>query len=203
MVDTLISPKRYSLEEYFALEEKAEEKHEFHNGKIKTMPGGTIPHNKIAVNIITILNSWVADNYLPYVVLNSDTKLRIEHFNSIVYPDVLMVCEKLEYWKGRKDTILNPKLVFEVASESTEDYDRGNKFNLYRSLPSFQEYVMISQYRPMVESHFLQSAEESLWKITTANGLDASLHLKSIGFDLPLAKVYRQVPELQGEDWEG
>jgi Uma2 family endonuclease len=120
-----------------------------------------------------------------------------------VRAEVLVVCEKLEYWRKRKDIILNPRVVFEVASESTEDYDRGGKFHLYRSLPSFKEYVMVSQYRPWVESHFLQSESESLWKITTANGLDASLHLSSIGFDLPLAKVYRQVPELQGEDWEG
>jgi Uma2 family endonuclease len=203
MYETTVQQKRYSLEEYFALEEKAEEKHEYHNGKVITMTGGTIPHNKIAGNILHILEGWIDNNDLPYIVLNSDTKLRIEQFNRVVYPDVLIVCEKLEYWKGRKDTILNPRMVFEVASESTEDYDRGGKFNLYRSLPSFQEYVMISQYRPMVESHFLQSAEESLWKITTANSLDASLHLKSIGFDLPLAKVYKQVPELQGDDWEG
>ncbi len=203
MLDTLVRQKRYSLEEYFALEEKAEEKHEYHNGKIIPMPGGTIPHNKIAVNIMTALDNWIDGNNLPFVVLNSDTKLRIEQFNRIVYPDVLMVCEKLQYWKGRKDIILNPRIVFEVASESTEEYDRGNKFNLYRSLPSFQEYVMVSQYRPWVESHFLHSEAESLWKITTASGLDASLHLKSIGFDLPLAKVYKQVPELQGDDWEG
>lgn len=203
MVGILAQQKRYSLEEYLALEEKAEEKHEFHNGKIITMPGGTIPHNKIAVNILTALNNWIETNNLPFLVLNSDTKLRIEHFNRVVYPDVLVVCEKLEYWKGRKDTILNPRLIFEVASESTEGYDRGGKFNLYRSLPSFQEYVMVSQYRPWVESHFLHSKAESLWKITTSNGLDASLHLQSIGFDLPLAKVYRQVPDLQGDDWEG
>ncbi len=203
MYETTVQQKRYSLEEYFALEEKAEEKHEYHNGKIITMPGGSIPHNKIAVNIMIALGNWIEDNNLPYVLLNSDVKIRIEQFNRIVYPDVLIVCEKLEYWKGRKDTILNPRLVFEVASESTENYDRGNKFHLYRSLPSFQEYVMVSQYRSMVESHFLQSAEESLWKITTADKLDDSLHLKSIGFDLPLAKVYKQVPELQGEDWEG
>lgn len=203
MYETTVQQKRYSLEEYFALEEKAEEKHEYHNGKVITMPGGTIPHNKIAGNILHILEGWIDNNDLPYIVLNSDTKLRIEQFNRVVYPDVLIVCEKLEYWKGRKDTILNPRMVFEVASESTEEYDRGNKFNLYRSLPSFQEYVMVSQYRPWVESHFLHSEAESLWKITSASGLDASLHLKSIGFDLPLAKVYKQVPELQGDDWEG
>ena len=203
MFDTLSQQKRYSLEEYFALEEKAEEKHEYHNGKIITMPGGTIPHNKIAVNITTALENWIEASNLPYVVLNSDTKVRIEHFNRNVYPDVLIVCEKVQYWGGRKDIILNPKLIFEVASESTEDYDKGGKFSLYRTLSSFMEYVLVSQYKPLVESHFLHSEVENLWKISTATEIGASIHLHSIGFDLPLAKIYKQVPELQGEDWEG
>ena len=110
MVGDLVQQKRFSLEEYFALEEMAGEKHEFHNGKIKTMPGGTIPHNKIAVNITTALENWIEANNLPFLVLNSDTKIRIEKFNRSVYPDVLVVCEKLQYWKGRKDIILNPRL---------------------------------------------------------------------------------------------
>jgi len=203
MVGGLIQQKRYSLEEYFALEEKATEKHEYHNGKIIPMPGSTIPHNKIAVNITTALENWIEANNLPYIVLNSDTKIRIEQYNRNVYPDVLVVCEKVQYWGGRKDIILNPKLIFEVASESTEDYDKGGKFSLYRSLSSFEEYVLVSQYKPLVESHFLHSEAENLWKITTARELDASIHLHSIGFDLPLAKVYKQVPELQGDAWEG
>lgn len=203
MVDPLVQHKRYSLEEYFALEEKAEEKHEYHNGKIVQMSGGSIPHSKIAVNVANALDNWIASNDLPFIVLNSDVKIRIEQYNRNVYPDVLVVCEKLQYWGGRKDIILNPTLIFEVASESTEDYDRGGKFSLYRSLPSFKEYVLISQYKPLVESHFLQSEKESLWKITTANKMDDSIQLRSIGFDLPLAKIYKQVPELQGDDWEG
>lgn len=203
MVDSLVQHKRYSLEEYFAIEEKAEEKHEYHNGKIIPMPGGTIPHSKIAVNIANALDNWIVSNNLPYFVLNSDVKIRIEQYNRNVYPDVLVVCEKVQYWGGRKDIILNPKLIFEVASESTESYDRGGKFSLYRSLPSFKEYVLVSQYRPMVESHFQQSEAESLWKITNANQMDSSIQLRSIEFDLPLSKIYNQVPELQGEDWEG
>lgn len=203
MFDSLVQQKRYSLEEYFALEEKAEEKHEYHKGKIIATPGGTISHNKISGNILHTLEAWIDEQNLPYVVLNSDTKVRIEKYNRNVYPDVLIVCEKVQYWGGRKDIILNPKLIFEVASESTSDYDKGNKFVLYRSLPSFKEYVMISQFRPLVESHFLCTESENLWKISTASEMNESIHLHSIGFDMPLAKIYKQVPELQGEDWEG
>ncbi len=203
MVTTSAQQKRYSLEEYFAIEGKATDKHEFHNGKIIPMPGASIPHNKIAVNITSILNNWFEENKLPYVVLNSDTKIRIERFNRFVYPDALVVCEKLEYWGGRTDTILNPALIFEVSSDSTEDYDKGDKFAFYRSLPSFKEYVLIDQYKPWVDGYFKQNEEEELWKITSKNEMKDSIRLHSIGFDLPLAKIYWQVAELQGELWEG
>ena len=195
--------KRYSLEEYFALEEKSAGKHEFHNGKIVPMSGGSIPHNKIAGNILVALEMWIEANDLPFVVLNSDTKIRIDAYNRSVYPDVLVVCEKLEFWGGRKDIIVNPTLIVEVTSDSTEHHDRDNKFALYRSLTSFKEYILVNQYKPQVESFYLQSAAESLWKITAAEGLSSSLLLPSVGFELPLAKVYRQIPELQGVDWEG
>lgn len=203
MVANPIKQKRYSLEEYFALEEKATEKHEFHNGKIITMPGGSIPHNKIAVNITSFLDNLFEEKELPYFVLNSDTKVRIEKFNRIVYPDALIICEKIEYWDGRTDTVLNPKLIFEVSSDSTEEYDKEDKFLFYRSLGAFKEYVRVDQYKPSVVSYFKQDEEEDLWKITSKIDIKDSLFLKSIGFDLPLEKIYRQIPKLQGEKWEG
>ncbi|TAK35838.1 MAG: Uma2 family endonuclease [Saprospiraceae bacterium] len=203
MVDTLIQKKRYSLEEYFAMEEKAAEKHEYHNGKIIPMAGGSIPHNKIAVNLTRTLDNWIEENKLPFVVLNSDTKIRIEKYNRSVYPDALVVCEKVEYWGGRTDIILNPTLIFEVLSDSTEEHDRGSKFSLYRLLPSFKEYVLIDQYKPWVDSYFKRSEEEGLWKISSAMEMDTSIRLHTVGFDLPLSKIYWQVPELQGEAWEG
>jgi Uma2 family endonuclease len=203
MSEALVERKRYTLEEYFALEERSEEKHEYHNGKLKIMAGGTIPHNKIAVNIARSLDNWIEENNLPYVVLGSDTKIRIEKYNRNVYPDVLVVCEKVQYWEGRNDIIVNPLLIFEVISESTEGYDRSNKFDLYRTLPSFKEYVLISQFKPLADDYFRQTEDENLWKITTTADMEAALRLHSIGFDLPLAKIYWQVPELLGEAWEG
>ncbi|MBK9017686.1 MAG: Uma2 family endonuclease [Saprospiraceae bacterium] len=144
MVAAPIQKKRYSLEEYFEMEEKSEEKHEFHNGKIILMPGGSVPHSKIAVNITSILNYWIEANNLPFYVLNSDTKVRIEHFNRNVYPDVLVVCEKPQYWKGRTDIIVNPTIVFEVFSNSTREYDRDGKFNLYRSCPPSRNTCLLT-----------------------------------------------------------
>ena len=198
MIETQVKQKRYSIEEYFAHEEKAEEKHEFHNGKIINMPGGSIPHNKIAVNISAALNDWFKQKSLPFFVLNSDTKIRIEKFNRYVYPDTLVVCEKIQYSKGCTDTILNPTLVFEVSSDSTEKYDRQGKFSLYRSLPSFKEYVLVNQYKSWVDAYFLKNGKEGLWKISTETDIEKSIHLHSINFDLPLSDIYWQVPELQG-----
>ena len=203
MIDTSIRQKRYSLDEYFALEEKAEEKHEFHNGKIIPKPGGTIPHSKIAVNITTALEVWIKSQKLPLIVLNSDTKIRIQDFNRNLYPDALVVCEKMSYWGGRTDIITNPVLIFEVLSESTEQYDREDKFRMYRTLPSFREYVLVNQFKPLINDYFLQNEQEGLWKINSADSLDAKIMLPSIGFELSLADVYWMVPELQGELWEG
>ncbi|MCF8246024.1 MAG: Uma2 family endonuclease [Saprospiraceae bacterium] len=203
MVDTSIRQKRYSLDEYFALEEKAEEKHEYHNGKIITMAGGSTSHSKIAVNITRALDNWIKAQKLPLIVLNSDTKIRIQDFNRNFYPDALVVCEKVNYWNGRTDIITNPVLIFEVLSESTEHYDREDKFRMYRTLPSFKEYVLVNQFKPLVNDYFLQDEKEGLWKISSADSLEAKIVLPSIGFELSLADIYWMIPELQGELWEG
>lgn len=194
--------KQYTLEEYFALEEGAEQKHEYRNGKIITMPGGSIPHNKIGANVHRILDNWVEANNLKLIVLNSDTKIRIEDYNQNVYPDVLVVCEKVSYWKNRRDIIVNPLLIFEVLSDCTEEYDREDNFSKYRTLPSFKEYVLIDQYKPSVHAYFQQNEQEDLWKIKTVTSMQASIPLRSIGFELPMAEVYWMIPELQGELWQ-
>lgn len=203
VLTTKIQNKRYTVEEYLALEERSDEKHEFHNGKITPMAGAKLPCNKIALNVARALDNWIEENSLPYIVLNSDMKIMLEKYNRFVYPDTLVVCEKPKYWNGRMDVITNPTLIFEVLSESTEKYDRSNKFTLYRSLPSFKEYVLIEQNEPLVDAYFKQENTEDLWKITGKTDIKDSITLHSIGFDLPLAKIYWQIPELLGELWEG
>ena len=203
MLTAKVQNKRYTIEEYLALEERSAEKHEFHNGKITPMPGAKLPHNKIALNVARALDNWIEENKLPYIVLNSDMKIMLEKYNRVVYPDTLVVCEKPKYWNGRMDIITNPTLIFEVLSESTEKYDRSNKFTLYRSLPTFKEYVLIEQNEPLVDAYFKQEDTDDLWKITGKTEMEDSIPLHSIGFDLPLAKIYWQIPALLGELWEG
>lgn len=202
MVATTIEKKRFTLDEYYALEARAEQKHEFHNGKIIPMAGGSIPHSKISTNLVRILDHWVATNRLPLYVLNSDTKIRIEDFNRNVYPDAVVLCEKPAYWAGRTDTIVNPVLIFEVLSDGTEQFDHSDKFKFYRSLPSFREYVMINQFQPWAEGWSRQPGEDSdLWKVNTANSLQKTLMLHSIGLEMAMSDIYFQVPELQGDKW--
>ncbi len=202
MVATASEKKRYTIEEYLRFEEQAEEKHEFHNGKIIPMAGASIPHNQIIVNVITTLRSWIAENKLDLFVLTSDVKVRIEAFNRNVYPDAIVICEKPEYWQNRKDTIVNPVLIFEILSGSTQGFDKKDKFKLYRSLPSLREYVLIDQFKPWVDTYFKKPEGENLWEINTHLSLNAKAPLQSIGFELPLSEVYWKIPELLGDEWE-
>ncbi len=201
MVSTVAKEKLYTIEEYFALEDKAMEKHEYNNGIIIKMAGGTLSHNQIKSNVIRHLGNWIEENQLDYWVFDSDTKVQIESYNRFLYPDAIVLCEKPKYYKNRKDTIVNPVLIFEVSSKGTDKFDRDDKFDMYRSLPSFQEYVMIHQDKPFVQSYFRHDEPKKLWKISSSRQLSESIKLFSIDFDLSLDKVYWKVPELVGEEW--
>ncbi len=195
--------KVYTEEEYFALEEQSVQKLEFHNGKITQMAGGTIPHNTIKKNIIVALENWIIDNDLDYLVLDSDTKVRIEKHNKFVYPDAILICEQPKYYKNRKDAIVNPVLIVEVLSNGTKKYDEEDKFKLYRTIPSFKEYLLVTQHKPQVISYFHENKAKNLWKITEAEGIEDAMQLNAVNFSLPLKAVYRRIPQLLGKDWKG
>ncbi|MEO6639497.1 MAG: Uma2 family endonuclease, partial [Ginsengibacter sp.] len=131
--------KTYSIAEYLAMEENSVEKHEYYNGKIIKMSGGTYNHNLIASNIITTLNMLLEEKQQEYAVLGSDMKVYSPRILSFVYPDAVVVCEKPLFYEERKDIITNPLLIVEVLSPSTEDYDRKGKFFDYKQIPSFKE----------------------------------------------------------------
>ena len=117
-------------------------------------------------------------------------KIRIPSANRAVYPDVVAVRDKPEFWEGHTQVIVNPMLIVEVLSRSTQRYDRGEKFELYRTLPSFEEYVLVSQDKPLVEVWRLDDPETSRWSSFKVEGLNASVHLKSVGCDLAMADIY-------------
>ena len=185
--------KLMSFEEYLDFEEKSEVKHEFDNGKLIEMPGGTYYHNKIGSRMNTLLNVFIDQANLNFDVLSSDQKVFLPLPNRGTYPDVTVVEGAPEYWGDRKDVILNPYLLVEVLSPGTEQYDRGKKFDNYRTLPSLREYVIVSQAEPFVQAWYLHDPDNSLWKISEARGLEASIQFHSIGCTVQLKDVYRRV----------
>src|SRR4028118_1329739 len=141
--------KIYTPEEYLEFEVNSEERHEYINGEIVLMTGGTPNHNQIAGNFYAALN--FALKRQPYRVFVTDQRLWIPKKRIYTYPDVMVVQGELQFQEGRTDTITNPVMIAEVLSKSTAGYDRGDKFAAYRTIPSFQEHVLIEQYTMHVE----------------------------------------------------
>jgi Uma2 family endonuclease len=189
--------KLYSFEEYLEMEAKSEVKHEFHNGKLIPMAGGTLNHSIIANNIGALLFAFFMANSKNCSAANSDLKVYLPSTNRGVYPDVTVYCGEPEFYLGKKTIITNPLLVVEVLSEETAEYDRTTKFDNYSSIPSFREYVLAAQDKPFVEAFFLHDPETALWKISRASGLDASITLHSTGCTLALKDIYRMTQELK------
>jgi Uma2 family endonuclease len=183
-------PRRMTLETYFRAEEKAPHKHEFHNGIIIAMAGAKLQHNLLAQKAASLIDSFVEENSFNYKVSNSDTKIRIEQFNKVVYPDAVVICEQPDYYQNRRDVITNPLIVVEVLSQSTEKHDRDSKFEWYRSLPSFQEYVLVNQDYKRV-SVYTRQADNS-WLLLDYDGDDAVAVLYALhNCPLPLKRLYR------------
>jgi Uma2 family endonuclease len=179
----------YSPADYLILEEGAEFKSEYHDGKIIPMTGGTPNHNQIALNLSGTLN--FATRGQPYRVFINDLRLWIPSKRVYTYPDVMLVAGKLEFAEGRKDTITNAVMVAEVLSESTADYDRGGKFKLFRSIPSFREYVLIDQYEMHVEQFC--KTDDNKWVLSEYDGADAVLKLSFVEFEMRLGDIYDRV----------
>lgn len=185
-----LSPQKVSVEDYLRAEEKSMHKHEYHNGIIKKMAGGTFNHDNLAGKAVTLINLFLEENDLPYLVNGSDTKIRIERYNKFVYPDAVVICEKPEFYQNRKDTITNPLLIVEVLSDSTKDYDRTLKYEYYRTIESFKEYVLVHQDIKHVSVYTKQT--DATWIIRDYDGDEATAILYAINnCPLPLKRLYR------------
>ena len=183
--------KRYTLLEYLEREERSVNKHEFHNGKIIPMAGGKAKHSEIATNMSYAIKLVIKPLPRKFRVYNSDLKVYIESADRSVYPDALVVCQEPEYWNGREDLIVNPLLIVEVLSKSTKKFDKGDKFFLYETLPSFMEYVLIEQDKPHVEAWFQQSP--SVWSKIKETDMAKSILLRSLGVSVPLTDIYEDI----------
>jgi Uma2 family endonuclease len=184
-------PKLYTFEEYLRREEKAVEKHEFYNGKIIKMPGGTDIHSEVSANAISALKVVVRPLPKKFKVYTSDLKIYVEPSDIGVYPDALVICEEVQFWQNRRDVIVNPLLIVEVLSPSTQSYDRLGKFELYKLLPSFQEYVLINADKHAVETRFRE--EPDLWRIKTETDINSLVPLRSLGVSISMADIYEDI----------
>lgn len=180
---------RYSPADYLALERVSEFKHEFFDGQMFRISGGTIEHSQIAANVIGELRSSLADS--PCRVLTSDMRIKLST-GLYTYPDVSVVCDLPRYEDDHKDVLLNPMIVIEVLSPSTEAYVRGKKFRHYQTCPSLREIVLIAQDRAAVD-HFLRQPASGQWLLTTFESLESTMSLPSIGIGLPLGEIYAKV----------
>ncbi len=191
MVTVDVSEKTYTVEEYLALDRKSAIKHNYYNGKIEPLSGGTANHNEIAARIAAALIFAIDEQDKPYHVYNSDMRIQIPQQNFFVYPDAVVVCEKPEFFNNRKDILTNPLLVVEVLSPSTEDYDKRLKFFHYRTLPSFKEYVLASQERASVSSFYQEKPKH--WVETIAEGTEQVIYFPSIDCEISLQKIYKGI----------
>jgi Uma2 family endonuclease len=185
------SSKCHTPAEYLRLEEKATERHEYEAGEILAMSGGTFEHSQIAANAIRAFGNVLSGK--PCHPLDSNIKVRLVERDRYVYPDVTIVCGPPEFdvEDTKRATIVNPSVVVEVLSLSTETYDRGPKFEAYRTLASLKEYVLISQWEPLVET--FSRHPNGLWSISTFKGMDAVVDLPSLSIKIPLSEIYLNV----------
>lgn len=188
----LLKDRYYTKEEYFQLIEQSEEKLEYHDGHIFAMAGGAYNHNMVAGETFRNIGNQLEGT--DCVTCNSDMTVQIESFNRYVYPDISVVCMPVEFVDDRQLIIKNSKLIIEVLSESTEAYDRGDKFKYYRSIPSFKEYVLISSTSIWVEAFYKE--DKDLWRISSASKLEESIHLYSLNIDVPLQQIYAKTTGL-------
>lgn len=193
--------KKITPEEYLELEEKAEYKSEYWDGVIiplhgepEELAGATESHNTITLNIAVLFRLKLENRCRTY---SSEMKVRVEKKNKFYYPDVLAVCGELKFYQNRRTILENPTIVVEVLSGSTTMKDRTEKLWAYQSLESLQEYVLVSQDKPVVEKYARRNGDE--WGYSARIGLNSSVRFDSIGITLTLQEIYDLV-EFEVED---
>jgi Uma2 family endonuclease len=194
----------YSSEEYLELETAAEYRSEYHDGQIIPMAGGKPNHNQLAINLTSAINYNLRKK--PYRVFMSDLRLWIPDCRLYIYPDVMVVQTPLVFAENLQarslascadagvacqDTIINPLAIAEILSDSTEKYDRGDKFRMYRSIPSFKEYLLVSQTAMQVEK--FTKNETNQWVLSEYAGKDAKITFDSFEFEIDLDELYDRV----------
>ncbi len=188
---TITASQIFTIEEYLELEAHSLSKHEYHNGKIIEMAGGTTTHNQLALIVGAEILMAVRNQDKIFQVYNSDMKIWVEVINRFLYPDAVAVALKPEYYNNCRDIITNPLLIVEVTSSSTQGYDTNSKFSYYRSIPSFSEYLLVSQEQHYVSRFFREAPD--LWRTSDYYNLEDMIPLQSMGLEIPMSGIYKGV----------
>jgi Uma2 family endonuclease len=176
---------RLTEEQYLCLERAAESKSEFHDGQMFAMAGGSPNHSLLANTVGSLLHRQVPPGCRTF---NADLRIKVAPAGLYTYPDCSVICGELEYAGDQRDTVLNPLLIVQVLSPSTEGYDRAKKFELYRTIASFQEYLIVHQDRHHVEHHSKQ--EDGSWLLREKMGAGASVTITRLGVHILLSELY-------------
>jgi Uma2 family endonuclease len=182
------SQRHYSVDDYFMVEEMSEVKHEYWNGEIFAMAGASVAHNEIAANVLSELRSSLRDTNCG--AYGSD--LRVQTPGGLyTYPDVSVICGEVQLVPDRSDTATNPLILVEVLSEATEEYDRGDKFTLYKSIPALKHYILISQTEVLVDHHERMPSGE--WQCHSLRDRRDIVHIPEPALSLHLSEIFRRV----------
>ena len=179
----------FTEEQYLALEETAEDKSEYLDGEIIPMTGGSTNHNQIAGNLYIALS--LALKKQNYRIFIGDVRLWVAKVRLYTYPDVMVILGEPQYHNNRTDMITNPQVIVEVLSKSTKNYDRGDKFKLYKTIPSFRQYILIDKTQINVEQY--SKTENKRWLYSEYDEEDTALVFNSFEVEVPLSDVYEQV----------
>lgn len=191
------SKSRYTPEEYLAIERNSDVKSEYFGGEIFAMSGASERHNLITANILAALHTQFRGR--PCKVYSSDMRVRVSSTGLYTYSDVVALCGKARFDDEQKDTLLNPGVIIEVLSKSTEAYDRGEKSEHYRKIDSLTEYLMVSQEKHHVD-HYVRQPDNN-WLLSEAASLEDKINLPSINCILALNEIYDKVEvEIQGAE---
>jgi Uma2 family endonuclease len=180
---------KLSVHEYLEQERSSNVRHEYRDGEIRAMSGGNEAHSLVKVNVVSSLHSALSEtsNWL----YNSDLKIKLPKAKLYTYPDASVAVGEPLFEGTRREALLNPTLIVEVLSKSTESYDRGEKFELYQTLESFTDYLLVSQNSYRVEHYVLQT--DDTWLLKIYRGLEARVIISSIGCTLALSDIYKKV----------
>ena len=187
LAEQYVEKKRYTEAEYFEIERTSFGRWEYVNGQVRLMAGGTDDHNAISGNIVRVLGNALAAKDCR--VYGSDMKIHTGNGNN-TFPDVSVACGERRYYLGRTDVILNPVLLVEVLSPSTEGYDRGDKFDHYQSIETLEEYLLVDQDMARV---LLYTRQEDHWRFREVKGIGSSVYLSSVNETITLADIYAKI----------